>query len=153
VKESRAQGRRSWLASLGVLVLGCQQPAAPSPGSLVIFAASSLRDAFGSLKAEFVKVNPQVEITFNFAGTQELRTQLEHGAPVDVFASADQKHMAALLQASRVSKPAVFARNEPVIVVAREQQGKVSGLGDLPSWSAWWSERRRCRSGATRRSS
>ncbi|MEY2931852.1 MAG: hypothetical protein RL033_2601 [Pseudomonadota bacterium] len=98
----------------------------------MIFAAASLRDAFGNLRDEFVKTNPTVEITFNFAGTQELRTQLEHGAPVDVFASADKKNMDALEQGSKVSKAAVFARNEPVIVVAKEKQGKVSGLADLP---------------------
>lgn len=40
--------------------------------------------------------------------------------------------MAALEQSARVSSPAIFARNEPVIVVSREQRGKVTGLGDLP---------------------
>lgn len=133
-------GRRSWLLSLVLLALGCpSRPAEPAPAAepaakepLVIFAAASLRDAFGSLKAEFGRVSPHVDITFNFAGTQELRTQLEHGAPVDVFASADRKHMDALQQRSMVRAPVVFARNEPVIVVARERQGRVAGLADLP---------------------
>jgi molybdate transport system substrate-binding protein len=147
--QQMIRGRRSWLVSLGLLALGCQSQSATPPAAdkavapaaapapvtkepLVIFAAASLRDAFGNLRDEFVKTNPTVEITFNFAGTQELRTQLEHGAPVDVFASADKKNMDALEQGSKVSKAAVFARNEPVIVVAKEKQGKVSGLADLP---------------------
>jgi len=100
--------------------------------ALVVFAAASLRDAFGNLKTEFAKTHPNLELTFNFAGTQDLRAQLEHGAPVDVFASADRKSMDELESASRVKKPAVFARNEPVIVVAKEQASKVTGLGDLP---------------------
>jgi molybdate transport system substrate-binding protein len=148
MKQATIRGRRSWRAASLLLALGCQSQSAAPPAAekaaavpvaapvskepLVIFAAASLRDAFGSLRDEFVKANPTVTITFNFAGTQELRTQLEHGAPVDVFASADQKNMDALRQKSQVREPAVFARNEPVIVVAREKQGKVTGLADLP---------------------
>jgi molybdate transport system substrate-binding protein len=107
-------------------------PAAAQKEVLVVFAAASLRDAFGDLKAEFGKTHPRLELTFNFAGTQDLRAQLEHGAPVDVFASADRKNMNELESASRVNKPAVFARNEPVIVVSKERASKVSGLADLP---------------------
>jgi molybdate transport system substrate-binding protein len=108
--------------------------AAPAPGAqhaLVVFAAASLRDAFGSLKIEFEKTHPSVQVSFNFAGTQDLRAQLEHGAPADVFASADRKSMNELEAASRVIKPAVFARNEPVIVVAKESASAVTGLADL----------------------
>jgi molybdate transport system substrate-binding protein len=139
----RCSRRLCLLALLGAL--GCKSeapaassssgaPAAPAAAKqeLVVFAAASLRDAFGELKAEFVKTHPDLELTFNFAGTQDLRAQLEHGAAVDVFASADQKNMDQLEAASGVSRPAIFARNEPVIVVAREQASKVSGLGDLP---------------------
>ncbi len=135
--------RRSWLWALALLLLGCRaQPTAGSePGGepsaaraeLVIFAAASLRDAFGSLKREFLEAHPGVELRFNFAGTQELRTQLEHGAPADVFASADQRHMATLREGAKVQEPVVFARNEPVIVLARERQGKVRGLAELPA--------------------
>ena len=107
-------------------------PAPAAKEALVVFAAASLRDAFGNLKTAFAKTHPNLDFTFNFAGTQELRAQLEHGAPVDVFASADRKNMNELESASRVKKPAVFARNEPVIVVAKEQASKVTGLGDLP---------------------
>jgi molybdate transport system substrate-binding protein len=109
--------------------------AAPAPAvkeALVVFAAASLRDAFGNLKTGFSKTHPNLELTFNFAGTQDLRVQLEHGAAVDVLASADLENMNELESASRVKKPAIFARNEPVIVVAPEQASKVTGLGDLP---------------------
>jgi len=136
--------------TLGLVVLlgagGCtSQPAAPLPnpapaaspaaaaqGALLVFAAASLRDAFGSLKTEFAKTHPNVDVSFNFAGTQDLRAQLEHGAAVDVFASADQQNMNELAATSRVTKPIVFARNEPVIVVAKERASAVRGLADLP---------------------
>src|SRR5690606_19045807 len=77
--------------------------------------------------------HPGVELTFNFAGTQELRTQLEHGAAVDVFASADQRHMDELVRASRVTGPVVFARNEPVIVVSSASSSSAPSLAALPS--------------------
>lgn len=139
-----SRGRRRWLLAL-LTVWGCKsEPTAPAPTrapavspapaaheTLVVFAAASLREAFGSLKTEFAKTHPNVEVSFNFAGTQDLRAQLEHGAAVDVFASADRKNMNELEGASRVLKPVVFARNEPVIVVAQEHARSVSGLRDL----------------------
>jgi molybdate transport system substrate-binding protein len=106
--------------------------AEPLEDQLVIFAATSLREAFTTLGAEFERAHSGVKLTFNFAGTQELRTQLEHGAPCDVFASADQRHMRELVKASRVSEPLVFARNEPVVVVAKESSSALRRFADLP---------------------
>lgn len=106
--------------------------AAPREDKLVVFAATSLRDVFGALSDEFKRSQPGVEVAFNFAGTQELRTQLEHGAAVDVFASADQRHMGELLQAKRVAAPVSFARNEPVVAVAREAAASIGSFADLP---------------------
>jgi len=126
------------LAFTAVLPLLTDYPhstAEPEPREikLVVFAATSLRDAFGQLGEAFKKAHPGVEVTFNFAGTQEIRTQLEQGALADVFASADERHMKALLDAGKVEAPRVFAENEPVIVVASEKVGSIRALADLPS--------------------
>lgn len=99
---------------------------------LVVFAAASLREVFTALGETFKASHPAVNITFNFAGTQELRTQLEQGAAADVFASADQKHMGELVTAKRVTGPQTFARNEPVVAVAKEQEKKLKAFSDLP---------------------
>lgn len=99
---------------------------------LVVFAATSLREPFTSLGESWKTAHPGVALTFNFAGTQELRTQLEQGAAADVFASADQRHMAELVKGNRAVAPALFARNEPVIVVAKEAAETIRTLGDLP---------------------
>jgi molybdate transport system substrate-binding protein len=119
--------------SLAVAV-GCRGagPTAPTEDSVVVFAAASLRDAFTAMAGGFKAAHPGTQVRFNFAGTQELRAQLEQGAAADVFASADQKHMAELTHASRVANPVVFAHNEPVVVVARESEGAIKTLGDLP---------------------
>ena len=78
------------------------------------------------------KSHPGVEVSFNFAGTQELRTQLEQGAPADVFASADERHMQALQNAARVEAPRIFAQNEPVMVVSKEKAASIRSLAELP---------------------
>jgi molybdate transport system substrate-binding protein len=121
---------------LMLAVTGCKRsdPATPvQEDRLVIFAAASLRDVFTAMGEEFKRTHPGVELTFYFAGTQELRTQLEHGTAADVFTSADQRHMDQLVQASRVEGPRVFARNEPVLIVSRESAATLRGLGDLPT--------------------
>jgi molybdate transport system substrate-binding protein len=122
--------------SLLVLVVGCSSdraPASTAEQELVVFAAASLRDAFGDLEPALRATHPEATVTFNFAGTQELRTQLEHGAHADVFASADQRHMRELVAARRVSDPIVFAQNEPVVIVARERAATIRTFADLPA--------------------
>jgi len=125
-------------ASALLLTGGCGRPKAePAPAphedKLVVFAAASLREAFGGIADEFKKSHATAIVTFNFAGTQEIRTQLEQGAPADVFASADERHMKALRDAGRVEAPTVFAENEPVIVVANEKANTIRALADLPT--------------------
>lgn len=136
--------RSRWFSVLFLLLLGCQRgekseareekPAA-GESALVVFAATSLRDAFTLLRDDFRRAHPGTDVLLNFAGTQELRVQLEHGAPADVFASADQRHMRALSAAHRVFTPRVFARNETVLVVSSRASTTISGLVDLPAAS------------------
>jgi molybdate transport system substrate-binding protein len=110
------------------------QPAAKTEqGQLVVYAAASLRDAFTQLGDDFKETHPGLEVTFNFAGSQELRTQIEHGAGADVFASADERQMSELRKAERVGAPVIFARNELVIVVANEQAATIKSIEDLPN--------------------
>lgn len=113
------------------------QPSAVAPAAeereLLVFAAASLRDAFTVMETRFEASNPGVEVTLQLAGTQELRAQLEAGAPADVLASADTASMQALHDAGRVGEATIFARNEPVLVVSREARDRVQTFADLPS--------------------
>lgn len=99
---------------------------------LVVFEAASLRDVFAKLALSFEKSNAGVKVIANAAGSQELRAQIEHGAAADVFASADRRHMAALVAQGLVGSPAVFTCNEPVIVVRAGLTPPLTTLGDLP---------------------
>jgi molybdate transport system substrate-binding protein len=99
---------------------------------LTVFAAASLRDVFQSLALAFEKQHPSLSVRFNFAGSQDLRVQIEQGAKVDVFASADWKHMKLLAGQGAVVAPAVFAGNLPVVVVPKNNPATVRNFADLP---------------------
>lgn len=124
------------ILALGLLLAltGCQrgqeQEAPTRP--LLVYAASSLREPFTELAKGFEAAHPGVSVRLQFAGTQQLRMQLEHGARADVFASADHAHMEALRSAGHVEAPEVFARNVPVVIVATESAGRISHFEALP---------------------
>jgi molybdate transport system substrate-binding protein len=115
-----------------VLIAGEVRAEAPAKRELTVFAAASLREAFEGLAAGFEQAHPGTKVRFNLAGSQELRTQLEQGARADLFAAADLAHMTALEKAGLVAAPAVFARNEPVIVVPRGNPAGIHAFTDLP---------------------
>ncbi|MFO0556412.1 MAG: molybdate ABC transporter substrate-binding protein [Polyangiales bacterium] len=124
--------RRSRLAVALVALVSCKR-AEPARATLTVFAAASLREAFTSAAREFERQNPSVSVTFSFAGSQELVTQIEHGARADVVACADLRTMQSLVSSQRVRAPAVFARNELVVVVANEGRALVRSFRDLPN--------------------
>ena len=80
-------------------------------GALNVFAAASLTEAFNDEKKVLGASDPGLSLTYNFAGSQALVTQIKSGAPADVFASADQKNMQKLVDAGLVETPKTFARN------------------------------------------
>src|ERR1700727_2491563 len=57
-------------------------------GTLVVFAATSLTDAFNKIGSQFEQANPGVSVKFNYNGSSSLATQITQGAPADVFPSA-----------------------------------------------------------------
>jgi molybdate transport system substrate-binding protein len=107
--------------------------APPLSGSITVFAAASLTDAFNEIAAEFERENPGVEVTFNFAGSSALRTQIEQGARVDVFASADIHQMNTAKQNGVIaaSGDRVFVRNLLTIITSAENAAGVNAVADL----------------------
>lgn len=99
---------------------------------LVVFAAASLREAFTELAGRLEAQNPGVRVRFNFAGSQELRTQLEQGARADVFASADTKHMDGAKAAGLVRTDRIFVTNVPVVIVPASNPAALRTFADLP---------------------
>lgn len=103
------------------------------PKTLNIFAAASLTDAFTEIGRNFEAANPGVTVTFNFAGSQALRTQIEEGAPADIFASANEAEMDTLVTGSLVMQdtPRVFLRNKLVVILPADNPAGLATLEDL----------------------
>lgn len=134
---------RIFACLLLVSISACKPKAAPAPAATVtaaavtetevtVYAAASLREAFGKLAQGFKASHTGTEVKFNFAGSQELRTQIEQGGVADVFASADQKHPTELAKAGQADAPSVFALNEPVVVVSNSSSSSIRAFADLP---------------------
>lgn len=115
------------ILSLALILLSAPAQSA----DLVVSAAASLTNAFEEMKAPFEKAHPGTTLVFNFAASGALLKQMEQGAPVDVFASADQETMekagALIDAASRVN----FAGNALVLVVPAEGGLAVKDAKDL----------------------
>ena len=106
--------------------------ATPLSGTVSVFAAASLTDAFNAVGASFQRANSGVTMKFIFAGTPTLVTQIEQGAPADVFASADTTNMDKLKgDGFTTGTSQVFARNKLEIVVAPGNPKGITTLADL----------------------
>ncbi len=101
--------------------------------TLNVFAAASLQDVFTEMGENFEAANPGTKVAFNFAGSQQLAQQIDQGAPADVFASANKAQMTAAIKSGRVVSGAehVFVRNRLVVIVPKDNPGKVEKLQDL----------------------
>jgi molybdate transport system substrate-binding protein len=101
-------------------------------GTLTVSAAASLTEPFKKIIDEFEKANPGVEVTPTFDSSGTLSTQIQNGAPVDVFASADDATMKKLTDADLIAgTPVQFARNQLAIVVKKGNPEGVKTLEDL----------------------
>jgi molybdate transport system substrate-binding protein len=98
-------------------------------GKIVVLAASSLTESFTALGKAFEAEHPGTKVSFSFAASSELATQVEQGAPADVFASASPATMAQISDAA--IKPVTFARNMLEIAVPAGNPAKVTGLADF----------------------
>lgn len=101
-------------------------------GTVHVFAAASLTDAFGELGEAFEEANPDVTVELNFAGSSALATQIQEGAPADVFASADESNMQKLVDSGDVTaEPRVFVTNVLEIAVPPGNPAGVDGLDEF----------------------
>lgn len=122
-----------WAAALLIVAAtaGCGGGAGGSGaagGAVRVFAAASLTGSFTTIGERFEAAHPGTTVTFNFAGSSALATQINEGAPADVFAAAAPKNMADVTTAG---PPATFARNQLVIAVAEGNPHAVTGLAGL----------------------
>jgi molybdate transport system substrate-binding protein len=101
-------------------------------GDVAVFAAASLTESFTKLGKEFEAAHPGTKVTFNFAGSSQLATQITQGAPADVFAAASPATMKTVVDAGDADgTPAVFVKNQLVIAVPKGNPKGITTLADL----------------------
>jgi len=113
------------------MTLACNDTDSTARTELSVFAASSLTEAFEDLARDFEDQNPAVAIRLTFAGSQVLRLQLEQGADADLFASANEAHMRALLAAGVIAESHPFAHNRLVVIVPPDNPAGIRSFADL----------------------
>jgi molybdate transport system substrate-binding protein len=122
------------------LVVGATAVVAPSPAgssqsgevALTVFAAASLKKAFADVKTAYEAANPGVRLTMSFDASSALETQIEQGAPADVFASADTKNPQRLVDGGFANGPVTdFAGSTLTVIVPTANPGGVTSPTDL----------------------
>ncbi|MDR3707129.1 MAG: molybdate ABC transporter substrate-binding protein [Capsulimonadaceae bacterium] len=95
-----------------------------------VFAAASLTEAFKAIGTAYERVDPFDHVDYSFGGSPTLRTQIQQGAQVDIFASADRPNMDVLTAAHLAGSPVIFARNT-LVVIAPSSSTTVNRISDL----------------------
>ena len=100
---------------------------------LLVSAAASLTNAFKEIGAEFERTHSGAKVAFNFAASDVLLRQIAEGAPVDIFASADQEAMDRADQERIIdsSTRRNFAANRLVLAVPTDSLLTLGSLEDL----------------------
>lgn len=127
-------------AVLGTAFSGCGAAGSSPAGdgsadggtSLTVFAAASLKGTFTTLASRFEETHPGTTVRLSFAGSADLVSQLQQGAPADVLASADTATMGTAVADGLVrGEPVNFASNTLAIVVPPQNPAGITSFADL----------------------
>ena len=100
--------------------------------TLTVYAAASLTKTFEQIGAEFEKQHDGVKVEFSFGGSSDLVSQIQEGAPADVFASADEANMEKLTgEDLQADDPQNFASNTLEIVTPPDNPAGITSFADL----------------------
>jgi molybdate transport system substrate-binding protein len=121
------------LPVLVVSVAACTSGSATAAPArpVTVFAAASLTESFNELQQALASSSSGLDITYSFAGSGALVTQVQQGAPADVIATADTASMKKLTDAGVVEPPTTFANNKLQILVAYGNPLGIETLQDL----------------------
>lgn len=104
--------------------------------TLTVFAASSLSRTFLRLGQEFEKRHPGVAIRFSFLSSSTLATQINAGAPADLFASASEADMA--MAKTQVPESRIFTSNRIVLATLKSDLFHIRIVSDLDKRGVRW---------------
>jgi molybdate transport system substrate-binding protein len=120
------------VALIAALVSASFAGLAEEPKELTVFTAASLTGALGEIGQIYTN-QTNIEVAFNFDGSQALRTQIENGAYADVFLSANRKQMNAVKNSGLMNNSSIiiFTKNKLSLIVPKGNPAKISNLSDL----------------------
>ncbi|WP_310551970.1 molybdate ABC transporter substrate-binding protein [Paenibacillus glufosinatiresistens] len=93
---------------------------------LLVSAAASLQGSLEKIESRYEKLHPDIDLVFNYGASGTLQKQIEQGAPADLFFSAGDKQMEALVKGGLVETRTDVLKNQLVVVVPAH-----SGTGSL----------------------
>jgi len=104
-----------------------------SEGNVVAYTAASLSGVSPQLASDFERMYPGHKVTFNLAGTQALKTQIQNGAYADVFISASQKYTTELTSGGYFMPGTVkqLTTNYVIVILPKDNPGNIKELADL----------------------
>jgi len=107
-------------------------PSGAPAAALTVYGASSLKAALTKAKAAYETANPGTTITVSTDSSSALETQIEQGAPADVFLSADTTNPQKLVDKGLAAGDLVpFAGNKLTIVVPTANPAGITSPMDL----------------------
>lgn len=117
------------LAALGLAGPAAARPAPPA--ALTIAAAADLKYALDSLVTIFKRQHPQAPVTVVYGSSGRFYEQLSHGAPFDMFFSADSEYPRRLQQAGRTAGAPVPYAQGRLVLWSRQLDVPAQGLKAL----------------------
>ena len=130
------RSRLALLVSVLLIVLAACSSAGASASAasleLTIYGAASLKAVLEAADAAYETANPGTRVTLSTDSSSALETQIEQGAPADVFLSADTTNPKKLVDAGLADgEPVTFARNELTIIVPTANPAGITSPADL----------------------
>jgi len=116
-----------------LLVLLLLLSVSTSANEITVSAASSLTNAFQEIVQNYQTEYPETKVLLNFAASGVLQQQIARGAPVDIFASADEQTMDLAMADGLMNRAShrSFARNRLVVITPVNSKTILTQLTDL----------------------
>ena len=110
------------IISIAILLSACSNTSAGNDSELLVSTASSLTEVVKKMEEEFQQVEPDIDLSFNYGSSSKLRSQIEQGAPADLFLSASVKDMDLLESQQLIESASIspFAENRLVLASLEE---------------------------------
>ena len=117
----------------GITLVSAEAETPELKGEVYAFIAASLNNAMEEIQKKFNETYPDVEILYNADSSGTLQTQIEEGARCDIFFSAAQKQMNALVDEGLADKDSVvdLLENKVVLIKPKDGETKVTGFENI----------------------